>query len=447
MTDSQKVTIIDMPCGAGKTSWAIQEMNKDAGRPFVYVTPFLNEIERVRAACGWSRIQEPQPFGGSKLDDFNELLAAGANIATTHSTFLNATDETLEAIREGEYILICDEVLEVVQQFNDIQAVERSEKQAVSKADIEFLLFKGIIQIEPDNKVTWLGGSTGDDFKFGEVKHLAELKRLYCMSGVFFVVIFPPAIFEAFRKIYILTYKFEGYTFKPYLERFGIGYCKACITQSNGIYSLEPYTPAYDYEFSRKCSEIITICDDEGLNDPGRILSRSWFNKASKEQIQGLKANIRTFFDKYAPHAKADAKMWTTYKDYKDVLKGPGYTQIRPITREERKTLSPEQYKQLQAELSCFVPCNARATNKFRKRWALVYACNYYPVPFIRSFFRSAGVEFDDDAYALANLIQWVCRSRIRDGEPIVLYLPSRRMRKLFTDWLKEGVTVSSKKS
>ena len=40
------------------------------------------------------------------------------------------------------------------------------------------------------------------------------------------------------------------------------------------------------------------------------------------------------------------------------------------------------------------------------------------------------------DAYALTELIQWVWRSRVRRGEPIILYLPSPRMRRLFEEWL-----------
>jgi len=42
------------------------------------------------------------------------------------------------------------------------------------------------------------------------------------------------------------------------------------------------------------------------------------------------------------------------------------------------------------------------------------------------------------NAYALTELIQWVWRSRIRKGEPITVYLPSMRMRRLFEEWLHE---------
>ena len=43
---------------------------------------------------------------------------------------------------------------------------------------------------------------------------------------------------------------------------------------------------------------------------------------------------------------------------------------------------------------------------------------------------------FDKDLWALSNMIQFVFRSRLRKGEPINLYVPSKRMRELFLKWL-----------
>ena len=40
------------------------------------------------------------------------------------------------------------------------------------------------------------------------------------------------------------------------------------------------------------------------------------------------------------------------------------------------------------------------------------------------------------DLYQPTELIEWVWRSRVRKGEPITLYLPSPRMRRLFEEWL-----------
>jgi hypothetical protein len=43
------IKVIDAICGAGKTSYAIQYMNENLDKLFVYVTPFLKEIERVKS--------------------------------------------------------------------------------------------------------------------------------------------------------------------------------------------------------------------------------------------------------------------------------------------------------------------------------------------------------------------------------------------------------------
>ena len=37
-----KITIIDAPCGFGKTSFAIQYMNESIFERFIYITPFLS---------------------------------------------------------------------------------------------------------------------------------------------------------------------------------------------------------------------------------------------------------------------------------------------------------------------------------------------------------------------------------------------------------------------
>ena len=47
----KKVTIIDSICGSGKTSWAIDFMNESVDKKFIYITPYLDEVERVIDGC------------------------------------------------------------------------------------------------------------------------------------------------------------------------------------------------------------------------------------------------------------------------------------------------------------------------------------------------------------------------------------------------------------
>lgn len=107
----------------------------------------------------------------------------------------------------------------------------------------------------------------------------------------------------------------------------------------------------------------------------------------------------------------------------------------------------PEQeLKNLKRTVDCFVSCNSKATNIYRNRWALAYCYDMHPNPMIWDSFSDfndervakglAPIIVDKRAYAISCLIQWMCRSRIRDGKPISIYLPSDRMRKLFNDWV-----------
>ena len=47
-----KINIIDAICGAGKTSAAINYINNSTeDQHFLYITPYLTEVERIISAC------------------------------------------------------------------------------------------------------------------------------------------------------------------------------------------------------------------------------------------------------------------------------------------------------------------------------------------------------------------------------------------------------------
>ena len=64
-------------------------------------------------------------------------------------------------------------MLDVVEDFNKTQSVENSSRQSMSKDDVKFLLDKGIIHIEPNNKVVWCGG--GDMVRIINFQRLKDL--------------------------------------------------------------------------------------------------------------------------------------------------------------------------------------------------------------------------------------------------------------------------------
>lgn len=448
LTFIEKIIVIDAPCGAGKTSWAIQKMNEDTDQAYIYCTPLLDEIERIRRACGYHRFNEPQPYNGTKIDDFNNLLTDGGCIAVSHVTFLNTTPETLDRIYEGEYTLILDEALDVVMEFNKIQTVEDSPRQTITAQDMRMLCEHNVIKICPDYRVEWCGGEYSNDFKFAEVERLAKLGVLYCVRDKLLVTIFPPEMFRLFKQVYILTYMFDGNILKYYFQLFGLDYELASVNKKNDRYSLTEFSEEADLNFRQLFQRLVEVYDGSNLNNRQRTLSKAWYQKATSEDLKQLKNDVGNYFNRQIPDAKASNGdiMWTCPVDYERKIQGTGYTRIRSLTKEERN-LPEQQYKELEKSLKCFVPCNARATNIYRSRWALAYCCNMYMNPMIRGFFTDHNEERrrkglndivpDEKQYALSCLIQWMCRSRIRDGLPISIYIPSSRMRMLLLDWMK----------
>lgn len=130
--------------------------------------------------------------------------------------------------------------------------------------------------------------------------------------------------------------------------------------------------------------------------------------------------------------------MWTCLASKKSDLKGKGYCQVRKLTAEER-SLPKEQKERCERELSCWVPCNCIATNAFRNRWAMAYATDIRHNPLISGWLDNQGVAVDEDAFSLSCFIQWLCRSRVRDGQSVQIYIPSERVRRLFSAYLDEA--------
>ena len=105
--------------------------------------------------------------------------------------------------------------------------------------------------------------------------------------------------------------------------------------------------------------------------------------------------------------------MWTCFKKNQDQLEGSRYKKG-------------------------FVDCTSRATNQYRHKTHLAYCINSFIDPFIQNYFLKHDIYIDEDLYALSNLLQWIFRSAIRDGEKIFIYIPSKRMRTLLQNWLNE---------
>lgn len=445
-----KITIVDAPCGAGKTEWAISYMNAHPETSFIFATPFLTEVERVKSKTT-KQFYDPQNYtrpqlvegkagSKSKLQDFNDLLVAGLNIATTHSTFANATKDTINALLDNQYHLILDETVDVLRPLADVAS--RTSKP-LNKEDVALMIRRGIIEVDANCRVRWTDTqqfSDGDEHHaYWEVQRFAEAGNLLLLDGTLFIWELPPELFEAMDKVTILTYRVDGSFMLPYLQIHGIQYEKMSVS---GIYGqgfeLAPYTE--DLEKRKEWKQLITFYDDSSGKDLGR-LSATFYrgyveNRPNSAESKALKNALQRYFR--AVKAKASDVLWTCPKMSRQMIAPKGYAIARELTAEEKT-------RRTQAELDdfidnnglrCWVASNARATNDYSQRHVLAYMLDLNPNPEISKYFGDQGAPIKRNDFALAGLIQWVWRSAIRRNEPITLWLPSPRMKKLFTAWL-----------
>lgn len=406
------VNVIDAPCGYGKTSWAIEYMNmSDTGyHRFIFVTPFNKEVSRVREKVTNRTFYEPisDKRGMTKLEDLHRLLGEGKDIATTHALFKLANAETRELIRVNGYILILDEVMDVIEQV------------PLKKNSLDLLLKGNAINIVEDEKglkyIRWVDDKRDWDTDYNYLKTMALSGNLMFCDNSAVIWNMPCEMFQLFNDVYILTYLFKGQLQRYYYDLHGIKYRYLTVAKTNLGYQLEPYTNRR-IEDKTPLQERILIYEGHlnRIGDKTNALSTSWFEKAAnKELIKSLQRNTYNYFTNYCK-ANNKTALWTVVKGTDERIK---------------KKVMPRGFK------DAFISMTMRATNEYIEKYHLAYLTNRYMNPIEKKFFEQYGISVEQDAWAVSELIQWVWRSRIREGQPIRIYIPSRRMRDLFTKYL-----------
>lgn len=425
---NKEITIIDAPCGYGKSSYAIQMINDDIyqEKKYIYVTPYLDEVERIKTSIVNREFFAPESKkGDTKINDLLSLLQSGANIVTTHSLFQNINDEIINAIYENNYVLILDEVAKVV------------EKIKLKKGDIDILINSGAAIFDKETKyIHW-----NEEYKsielsikeFQRIRSCALYGKLMAYEdarGEVNAIIwnFPAKVFEVFKEVYILTYLFKGQLQKYYFDLHDIRYNFKSVKKVNDIYSLVDYHDRIHLDKSQ-IKQLINLYDETGseekykANDMARSLS---FNactqnaKSAKPILKRLSKDAYNVFQNVFK-AKKDEVMWTMYVDavkkFKFNIKGyKGYVD----------TDNP----------NCFIAHNVRATNNYKNRSTVGYLIERNLDNTYKIFFRANSVKVDEDIWRLSEMIQFIWRSAIRENNPINLYIPSKRMRDLFKKWL-----------
>lgn len=405
------VRVCDAIMGTGKSQSAIAYMNEHSDEKFIYITPYLDEANRIRNGCPNLRFIEPS----NKLKEYDfrksthtaALIKEGQNITTTHQAFKRYTSSTLEDIKNQGYTLIIDENVDVLEVFdfnpNDLQLA----------IDAGYITDNnGVYSIAKDD---YKGDALAELFSLMKSRELIRIDDKNSKTVFYWAL--PPELLTSFKDVFILTYLFKGQSLHHFMEIYNIPYKYIGIEKTDGGTGFRfcEY-PGYTPEYVSHLGDMLNILDTGKVNDIGDdyyALSMNWFRKNGKG-VEQLKRNVNNCFNNIWRDIPSDRRLWGSYNGEFNKIKGKGYTKA-------------------------FLTFNAKATNAYKDRDCLVYIANLFMNVNEKKFYQMHGIEVDEDIYALSIMVQWIWRSAIRDGEKVNLYIPSKRMRTLLINWIENA--------
>lgn len=418
-TLAKTVEVLDALMGTGKTHAIITYMSQHQDKPWLYISPMLEEVDsRVpeRAVELSLEFYVPQQDEmNTKSDNCLKALKKGVNICCTHNLMYKFTPLHLEAIREMGYNVVSDEELNLINGYN------------TKKEDIDFLLSNNLIKVHEDTGVVeFLDKKMSLEAKYGDIKSKADLGMLYAAkrSSKFMVVQLSPKIIDAAERFILLTYNYKDSLMQTFLEMH-----KYTYKEFNEVKLYKSNDEVREDLLKR--IQFIETPSVKKIQDKCS-LSKSWWTNTTSIDRGSVSRCIRSVM-RAAKLQKVDL-FYTVPKDFTKEGKGfdTSFIGCEPVVDEEGAVIE---------KTRTFIACNARSTNKYADKKLAVHAYNLFPNQAVKAFIQGQGYPVNDDVYALNMMLQWLFRGCIRKkGEEVmqVAFL-SKRMNVLFKEWLMKA--------
>jgi hypothetical protein len=382
----------------------------NATERYLVVTPTLSEVDRIIRDSNVDFVQ-PTNTGqyDTKADSLGELLRCGLNIATTHELYLSIAHHCKAGLLDHYHIWI-DEVPTPLHMLEGPKPTSWE----------QFYLGNGYATVDADGRVRatdrWDAHceDVDDTLSMGLYK-AAKAECLFVVNNSFFLWTIPPILFTSGASMTVMTYRAGGSLLKAYLDKLGISYH-------------HDTDQTQEAEFKSRARSLITVEDIPGLSNIRFSHSQQTANskgKAERERrVSTALANLRQ--RRLSEVSARDVMVTCAKRNWWHNGDSTGTQRRRP--RASGYSRGSRIFD------ATWVSNQTRGTNDHIHCSHLIYLWDQNVNP---AFLAFLGVGSDyNDSYALAELIQWIYRSRVRRGEPITLFLPSRRMRDLFEAWL-----------
>ena len=442
MKEKKEIRIVDAPTGAGKTTALIHilrekynQFKDDHKERFICVSPYIKEIETNMERLKGMGVNVTQPTRerGKGKELIEILLPHGENVFITHELLQRSFSRIYDTLTAPnfpyKYSLFIDEEPTVLQELQEKTGdsdtdskldrllssglyvpVEKLSEKDLDNMEALGLLRKGT-KDSPHRLYTNPYGNTGtiyDSFRdFFKRYDVYGIKQDNKLKLNYFI---PAAFWSCFDTVTVMSYRTEYSFFNAYcnLSHLPITFYHVNEDMTGFVKGLKRDKP-------KGLERLFVEHIPESKGYKGSELSYSWYTQAAtKKDMKKLKNIMRSF----SRGNKSGIILWSTFKDA-----------VGKLSNNDGLTAKN------------FLAHNALATNDYDSKTVILYGVNKYLNPFTANLWKTLGQPIDADNWSLSLLIQFVWRSNIRvhdSNSPIHLYLPSERMRNLFTQWLEE---------
>ena len=419
------VEVLDSIMGSNKTNGIIKWMDENPDERYMYVSPLLSEVDessRLQTDLKYISFEYPENDVHSKSEDLLVKLKAGINICCTHSLYLSMDGEHLREIKDRGYTVIIDEELGVIEDF-----------KKYNKDDLDLLLRNKDISVSKvDGMISWIGADIGSRCSYKPLYNLCNSKAVYVTkrSEHLMVTQLPIGLITAAKRVIIMTYMFEGNILDCFLRLKKIPTRKFCEVETTKV----------DKQLIR---ELITLIPP---SPELKHIRTSW--SGYRDMPQRECTVVANYIRSVCRNAKAVSKdvMYTYPKEF-SITNKSGTKRVRPKSFAEYTVNKVDEFgdvvlnrqgNEVLVKEPCWLHSSCRATNKYAFKWCLVHCYDRYPNDSVEKYLQDYAQSPSRNVFATSEICQWVWRSRIRNGKPIVLAIGSRRMYNLFNKWLLE---------
>lgn len=411
------IHILDYICGTGKSTWMLNKLKEISAPRFIYISCLLSEIEeRVQDELAHLDVCIPSDDNGTKSEDVLCALKEGRNIAATHSLFLRFNNEAVKYMKEWNYILIIDEVLDFITPY-----------RKYSSQDVKDLINLDQISVDEENKGRVHVNQEFEGY-YSELKDYSEKGLVYASTDGFMVfnLQIPPDVIKASKECYVLTYLYDSSEMQRFLTLHNIDYKHMDVE----------VLKQREIEIKNKLKTNINLISIKAADEVIRslrstrnsALSHNWWSTKKDKAEEYLKkvdnwlhnnnGNQYNYFFT-APKEIFDKKGLATKKSL-----GLRYLKMQVEKDAEEHHL--------------WLASSTKATNDYAGRTLCLFLLNTFPNVGLQKYFEQYCTPLDHDRYALSELVQFLFRGCVRTGKPMDLYIGSPRMKEIYTNWINK---------